>query len=1542
MIRKSVSLTVILAMLLSLFSLRMNAVHAADDGDGGAAAHSITANVGKGNWDNLYQNAAVSTNNSYQAYFWMKGSGDISLRIMTADWSTELISHTFTATEDWQKFTIPAISTGSNDYLTFILTDKSGQSGTVYLDDFFFGSAGKANKLLNADFSNGANNWDGLDGSNVYSLNDTEDHPSAPGAEVTPLDANGLVDELNDIGQLYDHSDKYGIDTSNPNVFAGDAGRLSRGGDAVPDDDIYAVYHTDYDLHSISTDVYYWDSQPVRDITVSVSTDGTAYEPISLNKADFGGSWRKVNFSSYALPDSVRYVRIDLPDLKVGEQAWAVQVSRVVLNNSTAGVAANPPTGKLEGPSDITLTSETMGASIYYFTDANPAETLYSAPIHIDGYTKLYAYAAYPGKEDSYTNIFTYYNAEQEKVDTYGQLKSADFPAKVTNDQQLLDDVAADAEYYSSLQAPERDTYGGLPGSKETYGLEVKGYFNIQKLNGKFVMVDPIGNLYFSVGVDGTGYTGDTYTQVKGREYEYQWLPDKDDPKYAGAFLDGNPDNFSFYVANKIKKSGGQPFDTADFYNETVDRLKKWGFTSEGGFSNPPSADRLRQDPFPQVKFADLPTNDMIGSSGLFDIYKPEAAADIAAKLADEGIAARKDDPLIIGYFFGNELPYQNFRSVFTAADASSQIATKGALVDELKEKYANIGAFNTAWETTFESFDDLRAAALPVTSEAASEDMDTFMEHYLDKFYSTITTEFRKVDPNHMMLGDRYLVNTMNNTGIREMISRIAGKYLDVLSYNYYTYDLDLNRIKTMSTLAGKPILFTEFHYGEPTQGLTGGVRVLDNETEKGEAYRNYVEQAAASGVVVGAHWFEYLDQAATGRWFQGYNGESYGIGLLNVADRPYKTMLESVKKTNDSIYDVLLGNKQPYKYDFGPGRTERNSNNATDIPMTKTPIVIDGVKESSWPSGSTLSLDDKDRILGAQKLDVSGKFDLAWDKDNLYIYAHIQDPTPMQNAYEGFDIWNGDALELFVGPDPKFLDSPGSLRVSDSQIILSATGGFYWYNNKDPQPSIDTITKPDADGKGYSVEAAIPLSGLNIDDPADGRKLKFDIGFDNGEGNNRVGQYLWNGVDGNSSSRDKWGMAELVDNAASGNNGNGAGGGIIVTNPEDGLTVDAAAGVITSAVPVLDAASGEATVSIPLSAFQQVPVTSGTVTVKVPKAAGAASYVVQLPTEVLANAAAHRTIVIETALGTITVSSDMLKGVDVQGADTVSIVIGKADTSKLSEDVKTSIGDRPVIDISLRVNGEQLPWSNSEAPVTVAIPYSPSAAEAANAEHITIWYIGANGQPTSVYDAKYDPAAGNVTFQTAHFSTYAVVYVEKHFDDLGHHAWAKNAIETLASKGIIDGTSASEFSPAASITRADYLLLLVKTLGLTADVKDNFADVKPGSYYYDAVGIAKALGIATGSGDNRFRPQAPITRQEMMALTARVLTKLGKLHAAGATSSLDRFKDRSELAGYAADSATALLDAGLIQGAGGLLHPRASTTRAEAAVFLYNVYRL
>lgn len=104
--------------------------------------------------------------------------------------------------------------------------------------------------------------------------------------------------------------------------------------------------------------------------------------------------------------------------------------------------------------------------------------------------------------------------------------------------------------------------------------------------------------------------------------------------------------------------------------------------------------------------------------------------------------------------------------------------------------------------------------------------------------------------------------------------------------------------------------------------------------------------------------------------------------------------------------------------------------------------------------------------------------------------------------------------------------------------------------------------------------------------------------------------------------------------------------------------------------------------------------------------------------------------------------------------------------------------------------------------------------------------------------------------------------------FSDLKGYSWAEEAINALAKIGVIHGTSSTTFEPSRSVTRAEFVTPLVRAMGLKADVTDNFVDVPANAYYYEALGVVKRLGIALGSGDNEFHPNAIISRQDMMVL--------------------------------------------------------------------------
>ncbi|RAV06462.1 S-layer homology domain-containing protein [Paenibacillus sp. YN15] len=325
--------------------------------------------------------------------------------------------------------------------------------------------------------------------------------------------------------------------------------------------------------------------------------------------------------------------------------------------------------------------------------------------------------------------------------------------------------------------------------------------------------------------------------------------------------------------------------------------------------------------------------------------------------------------------------------------------------------------------------------------------------------------------------------------------------------------------------------------------------------------------------------------------------------------------------------------------------------------------------------------------------------------------------------------------------------------------------------------------------------------------------------------------------------------------------------------------------------------------------------------------------AYLVQLPLEALRAEGGKHELTIASGAGEVTLPSSML--------GTLTPKEGTAVAISLAVVKPEHVADKKVVEVSLLLDGKAAAWSNPGAPVRIAIPYQAAAGE--DAEKLSVIYLTDSGERTPVYNGRYDAKKNAVVFATTHFSKFAVTYAPKNFKDLENYSWSQRAVEVLAAKGIINGTSDAlqTYDPALSVTRADYTVLLVKTLGLTADAADNFKDVAAGEYYAEAVAVAKKLGIAQGGEDGSFHPQAPVTRQDMMALTVRAMKAAG-ITLSAAAGALDAFADKAEVADYARDAAAALVSAKLIDGYNGQIHPLGQATRAETAVFMYRIYNL
>lgn len=180
-------------------------------------------------------------------------------------------------------------------------------------------------------------------------------------------------------------------------------------------------------------------------------------------------------------------------------------------------------------------------------------------------------------------------------------------------------------------------------------------------------------------------------------------------------------------------------------------------------------------------------------------------------------------------------------------------------------------------------------------------------------------------------------------------------------------------------------------------------------------------------------------------------------------------------------------------------------------------------------------------------------------------------------------------------------------------------------------------------------------------------------------------------------------------------------------------------------------------------------------------------------------------------------------------------------------------------------------------------------------------------------------------------------------YFYDVGSasNGWAIEAIDTLYERNVIKGMGNGLFAPGSSVRRADFLIMVMNSYGIEVeqDIDDNFSDAGD-SYYTDYVGTAKKLGIVDGVGNNRFMPEASISRQDMFLILYRALERLDKLPTVEEpVRKLSDFSDSGKISDYAVKAMALFVETGVVQGDGGCLRPKETSTRAQAAQVLYNL---
>ena len=278
--------------------------------------------------------------------------------------------------------------------------------------------------------------------------------------------------------------------------------------------------------------------------------------------------------------------------------------------------------------------------------------------------------------------------------------------------------------------------------------------------------------------------------------------------------------------------------------------------------------------------------------------------------------------------------------------------------------------------------------------------------------------------------------------------------------------------------------------------------------------------------------------------------------------------------------------------------------------------------------------------------------------------------------------------------------------------------------------------------------------------------------------------------------------------------------------------------------------------------------------------------------------------------------------------------------------------------------VNGSNITWSSSDSSYIntntgkVTIPSSSrtvvltATAEFGTAKvtkQFSIYLKGTNsssgGSGGSGGGGSSRPliVPGTVTNDNEKFGTDAYTPEDTSkmiFNDIEGVSWAKEAIEALYNKNVISGYGNGFFAPERSVTREQFVKMLVGALGLDTNTESSvsFSDVPEDEWFTPYINAAAALGIVSGKDDGSFGVGESITRQDMAVMCTRALNAVGKTLGEGSSS----FNDGDKISDYAKSAVGSMAAAGYLTGdENGSFNPTDTATRAQTAVVLYRIIK-
>ena len=180
-------------------------------------------------------------------------------------------------------------------------------------------------------------------------------------------------------------------------------------------------------------------------------------------------------------------------------------------------------------------------------------------------------------------------------------------------------------------------------------------------------------------------------------------------------------------------------------------------------------------------------------------------------------------------------------------------------------------------------------------------------------------------------------------------------------------------------------------------------------------------------------------------------------------------------------------------------------------------------------------------------------------------------------------------------------------------------------------------------------------------------------------------------------------------------------------------------------------------------------------------------------------------------------------------------------------------------------------------------------------------------------------------------------VVQPSSSFADVAAGDWFAGAVNYMTGRQLMSGTGNGFFSPNETTSRGMIVTILYNLAGRPTAPSGSFSDVEAGTYYASAAAWASANNVVSGLGEGLFRPESPVTREQLAVILYNYAQAMG--YDVSASADLSRFRDSASVSGYAQQALAWANATGLINGMDSeTLNPQGSATRAQVASILMN----